>query len=325
MNATFPLLFRVLLTCSLAWAAPAVLAADPFPTKPLRLIVPFPPGGATDGVLRLVAQRLTERVGQQVIVDNRPGAGTLIATEAVANAPADGHTLLAVTAAYTVNPSLYRKLPYDADKDFAPVTQISFAPNVLVVNPTLPVNTPAELVSYAKAHPGTVNYASAGNGTSNHIAGEMLRTMAGIDIVHVPYKGDAPAITDLIGGQVQMLFIGWAPIAQHVKSGRLKALAVTSGGPSTLVPGLPPLASTVSGFQSSVWNGVVVPARTPVDVIAALQRHIAAILAEADVKEKIRSMGFEPVGSTPVEFRDYLRAESRRSAKVVQDAGIKAD
>jgi len=315
---------------SLAIAAAALMpawahAADPFPSKPLLLIVPFPPGGATDSILRMVAQKLGERVGQPVLVDNRPGGGTIIATDAGAKAVPDGHTLLGVTAAFAVNTSLYKKLPYDVEKDFAPVTQVSFAPNVLLVNPSLPVNTPQDLLAFAKANPKKVNYGSAGNGTSNHLAGEMLRTLGGLDIVHVPYKGDAASITDLIGGQIQMLFIGLAPVAQHVASGKLKALAVTSAKPSSLVPGLPALAATVPGFESSVWNGIVVPAKTPPEIVAQLQAHLARILSEPEVREKIRAMGFEGVGSSTAEFRDFLARESKQSAKVVQDAGVKID
>ena len=315
---------------SLAIAAAALLpswahAADPFPSKPLHMIVPFPPGGATDSILRIVAQKLSARVGQPVVVDNRPGGGTIIATDAGAKSAPDGYTLLAVTAAFAVNTSLYKKLPYDVDKDFAPVTQVSFAPNVLLVNPSLPVNTPQELLAYAKANPKKVNFGSAGNGTSNHLAGEMLRTLAGVDLVHVPYKGDAASITDLIGGQIQMMFIGWAPVAQHVASGKLRALAVTSAKPSSLVPGLPALAASVPGFESSVWNGIVVPAKTPPEIVAQLQAHIAHILADPEVREKIRAMGFEAVGSSTAEFRDFLSRESKQSAKVVHDSGVKID
>jgi len=244
MIMKFKSIASLLAACALA--APLLAhAADPFPNKPLRLLVPFPAGGATDSILRLVGQKLGERIGQPVVIDNRPGGGTVIASDAGAKAPPDGYTLLGVTAAFAVNPSLLKKLPYDSEKDFAPVTQVSFAPNVLLVNPSVPAKTPQELIAYAKANPKKVNYGSAGNGTSNHLAGEMLRTMAGVDIVHVPYKGDSGAITDLIAGQIQMLFIGWAPVSQHVASGKLRALAVTSAKPTSLVPGLPALAGAV--------------------------------------------------------------------------------
>ena len=305
--------------------APAAYAAEPFPSKPLRLIVPFPPGGATDNILRLVGQKLGERLNQTVIIDNKPGGGTVLATDLAAKAPADGYTLLAVTAAFAVNPSLYKKLPFDRDKDFTPVSLISLAPNVLVVNPSLPVNTVEELITYAKANPKMLNFGSAGNGTSNHLAGEMLRTKAAIDIVHVPYKGDPAAITDLISGNIQIIFIGWSPVSQYVASGKLKVLAVTSAKPSSLLPSLPVLAASVPGFESSVWNGIVVPSKTPPEIVRQLQVNITAVLSELEVKEKIRSMGFEPIGSTSQEFSEFLSRESKRSAKVVQDAGVTID
>jgi tripartite-type tricarboxylate transporter receptor subunit TctC len=316
---------RLLLASSAVLPLCSTLAAEPFPNRPVRLIVPFPAGRATDSIVRLVAQKLSEKWQQQVIVDNRPGAGTIIATDIAAKAPADGYTLLVVTVAFAVNPALYKKLPYDTEKDFTPVTLLSSAPNVLVVNPSVPAATAAEFVRYARAHPKAVNFGSAGNGTSNHLAGEMLRTMTGADIVHVPYKGDAPAITDLIGGQIQMLFIGWAPVSQHVKAGRLRALAVTSAAPSDLVPGLPSLSDAVPGFESSVWNGIVVPARTPPELVAKLHADISEILSQPDLKEKIQSMGFEPVGNAPGQFRDFLHAENKRLSKVVLDADVTVD
>ena len=291
----------------------------------ILFIVPFPPGGATDNILRLVGQKLGERLNQTVIIDNKPGGGTVLATDLAAKAPADGYTLLAVTAAFAVNPSLYKKLPFDRDKDFTPVSLISLAPNVLVVNPSLPVNTVEELITYAKANPKMLNFGSAGNGTSNHLAGEMLRTKAAIDIIHVPYKGDPAAITDLISGNIQIIFIGWSPVSQYVASGKLKVLAVTSAKPSSLLPSLPVLAASVPGFESSVWNGIVVPSKTPPEIVRQLQVNITAVLSEPEVKEKIRSMGFEPIGSTSQEFSEFLSRESKRSAKVVQDAGVTID
>lgn len=298
---------------------------EPYPTKPVRVIVPFPAGGATDSIVRLVAQKLSERFSQQFIVDNKPGGGTVIASELAAKSAADGYTLLVVTAAFAVNPSLQKKLPYDTAKDFTPITLISAAPNVLVVHPSVPANDVKELIDYAKANPKKLNYASAGNGTSNHLAGEMFRTMAGVDIVHIPYRGDAPSITDLLAGQVQMLFIGLAPVSQHVSSGKLKALAVTSSAPTNLVPGLPTVAGTVPGFESSVWNGLVTPANTPAPIVATLQAEIAKILAQPEVREKVTGMGFEPIGSAPAQFKGFLDKEIQRSAKVVSDAGIKID
>jgi tripartite-type tricarboxylate transporter receptor subunit TctC len=314
----------LLAVAALALAAQA-LASDPYPTRPVRVIVPFPPGGATDSIVRIVAQKLSERFSQQFVVENKPGGGTVIASDFAAKAAPDGYTLLVVTAAFAVNPSLQKKLPYDSDKDFVPITLMSSAPNVLVTHPSVPAANVKELIDFAKSHPGKLNYASAGNGSSNHLAGEMFRTMAGVNIVHVPYKGDAPAITDLLGGQVQVLFIGLAPVAQHISSGKLHALAVTSAGPTALVPGLAPLANTVPGFDSQVWNGLLAPARTPAAIVSALQSEIAKILSQPETREKILGMGFEPAGTSPAQFRTFLEREIQRSAKVVSDAGIKID
>jgi tripartite-type tricarboxylate transporter receptor subunit TctC len=316
---------QFLLALCLGGFAAATQAAGAYPDKPVRLLVPFPPGGATDTIVRLVATRLSEKWQQQIIVDNRPGAGTLIASDLAAKAPADGYTLLIVTAAFAVNPSLYGKMPYDTARDFAPITLISAAPNVLIINPQLPVGSVRELIDYAKAHPNAINFASAGNGTSNHIAGEMFKSMAGIDITHVPYKGDAPSITDLIGGQVQMLFIGLAPVADHVKSGRLKALAVATSKPSPLVPNLPTVASTVPGFESVVWNGLVAPARTPPAIVDKIQKDVAAVLGQQDTRDRILALGFEPQPDTPAQFAAYLKQQIDSSARVVREAGIKVE
>ncbi|MEO6749330.1 MAG: tripartite tricarboxylate transporter substrate binding protein [Casimicrobiaceae bacterium] len=310
----------------LALPLSGAFAAEAYPSKPIHLLVPFPPGGATDSIARLVAQKLSDGLGQQVVVENRPGGGTIIATELAAKAPADGYTLLVVTAAFAVNPSLYPHLPYDSNKELAPVTLVSAAPNVLIVNPTVPANTVKELIAYAKAHPHQVNFGSAGNGTSNHLAGEMFSTMAGVDIVHVPYKGDAPSITDLLAGRIQMLFIGYGPVAQYVKTGALRAIAISSAHPSALVPGLPTIAeSGVPGFESAVWNGIMVPAQTPPAIVNRLQSEIAKILAQPGTREKIVAMGFDPIGDSPAEFQAYLAAESQRLGKVVKDAGIHVD
>ncbi len=312
--------FALLLFCPLV----PVLAADTYPQRPLRLIVPFPPGGAGDTVARIVAQKLGDTFGQQVVVDNRPGGGTIIATEIGAKAIPDGHTLLVVSAAFTVNPSLYKKLPYDTEKDFIPVTQTWSAPNLLIVNPSLPAGSVKELVAYAKANPGKINFGSAGNGTSTHLAGEMFRTMAGIDIVHVPYKGDAPAIADLIGGQIQMLFISLGPVAQLVKTGRVKALAVSSSNAFSLVPDLPTVAGGgLPGFESSAWNGIAVPRATPAEIVSRLQAEIARILAQPETREKMLGLGFEPVGNTPPQFKAFIGTEIKRMAKLVSDAGIR--
>lgn len=321
-----PIFWRVLLALLFFCPIARVLAADAYPQRPLRLIVPAPPGGSGDTVARIVAQQLRDTFGQQVVVDNRPGGGQIIATELGAKAASDGHTLLVVAAAFTVNPSLYRKLPYDTEKDFSPVTQMWAAPNLLIVNPSLPARSVKELIAYAKSNPGKINYGSAGYGLSNHLAGEMLRTMARIDIVHVPYKGDAPAITDLIGGQIQVLFIALAPVEQHIKTGRLIALAVSSSSPFLLMPDLPTVASAgLPGFLSSAWNGIVVPRATPAEIVNRLQAEITRILAQPETREKMLGLGFEPIGNTPAQFKEFIAAEIERSAKLVSDAGIRID
>jgi tripartite-type tricarboxylate transporter receptor subunit TctC len=303
-----------------------VAASPPYPDRPLRVIVPFPPGGSTDTVVRVVGQKLTESLGQQVVVDNRPGAGTIIATEIASRAPADGYTLLIASAAFTVNPSLYAKLPYNPEKDFAPVTQLAAAPNILVVHPSIQASSMKDLIALAKAKPRQLNFGSAGAGSSNHLAGEMLKTMAGIDIVHVPYKGDAPAVTDLLSGQIQMLFIGPPPVVPHIKAGKLKAIAIASRKPSPLMPQLPTVAdSGLPGFESTVWSGLLMPAGAPASAIDRVHREIARLIKLPDVQERFVSLAFDPIGSSPAEFRSYLRDEMRRWSEVVKRAGIKME
>jgi len=301
-------------------------AADSYPQRPLRVIVPFASGGAADVVVRVIGQKLSSTLGHQMVIDNRPGGGTIIATELAAKAVPDGYTLLVVSAAFAVNPSLYRKLPYDTATDFSPVTQTWSAPNLLIVGPSLPVTSVKELIAYAKSNPGKINFGSAGNGTSNHLAGELFRTLAGVDIVHVPYKGDAPAVTDLVGGQIQMLFISLVAVSQHVKAGRLKALGVSSASSFSLAPELPTLASSgLPGFVSSVWNGIVAPRGTSEHIVNRLQSEIAHTLAEPETRERVLGLGVEPVGSTPPQFRAFIAAEMKRSAKLVSEAAIRLD
>jgi tripartite-type tricarboxylate transporter receptor subunit TctC len=313
----------VLLLLGSAWQTAFVQA---YPNKPIRLIIPFPPGGGADSVTRLVGQKLSVALGQNILMDNRPGAGTITATEQGARATPDGYTMVVITAAFTANPSLYRKLPFDPERDFSPVTLVAAAPNILVLHPSVPALSVGELIAYAKAHPNQLNFGSAGNGTSNHFAGEMFKSMAGIDIVHVPYKGTAPSITDLIAGRIQMLFIGLAPVEQHIKAGRLKAIAVASAKKSSLVPDLPTIAgSGLPDFESTVWNGFALPGATPAAIVQRLYAETAQVLAQPDTREKILGMGFEPIGNTPAEFRAYLRTEIKRNAKIVSDVGIRAE
>lgn len=315
----------LLLFVSLGFAITPAFAHD-YPHKPIRLIIPFPPGGGADSVTRLVAQKLSVALGQNILMDNRPGAGTITATELGARADPDGHTLLVVTAAFTANPSLYRKLPFDSEKDFGPVTLVAAAPNILVLHPSVPAASVTELIAYAKTHPRQLNFGSAGNGTSNHFAGEMFRMMAGVEIVHVPYKGTAPSITDLIAGRIQILFIGLAPVAPHIKTGRLKAVAVASINRSFIVPDLPTIAgSGLPDFESTVWNGFAVPGATPAAIVNRLYTETSRILAQPDMRDRLLAMGFEPIGNTPSEFRQFLQAEMKRTARIVAEAGIRAD
>lgn len=309
------------------WVCASIPAiAQEYPHKPLRLIIPFPPGGGADSVTRLVAQKLSVALGQNILMDNRPGAGTITATELGAKATPDGHTMVVITAAFTANPALMTKLPYDSDKDLAPVTEVAAAPNILVLHPSVPAASVAELIAHARAHPHQLNFGSAGNGTSNHFAGEMFRTMAAVDIVHVPYKGTAPSITDLIAGRIQILFIGLAPVAPHIKTGRLKAIAVASAVRSSIVPDLPTLAASgLPDFESTVWNGFALPAATPAAIVKRLHAETVRILGQSDTREKILAMGFEPVGNTPAEFGRFLRAEMKRNARLVAAVGIRAE
>jgi tripartite-type tricarboxylate transporter receptor subunit TctC len=301
-------------------------AAEGYPQRSLRMIVPFPPGGATDSVARLVGARMAANLGQPVVLDNRPGGGTVTATDIAAKAAPDGYTMLVVTAAFTANPSLLARLPYDSERDFAAVSLMSSSPNLLLVTPSLPVQSVRDLIAYAKQNPGKLSYGSAGNGTSNHLAGEMLRTQAGIDIVHVPYKGDPPSITDLITGQIQVLFIGLAPVAQHIKAGRLRAIGVASAKPTPQLPSVAPLASSgLPGFESAVWNGMVTRSGTPSTVIQRLQGEIAAALAQPETRDQVIALGFDPIASAPAEFREFLKVETARISKTVKAAGIRID
>jgi tripartite-type tricarboxylate transporter receptor subunit TctC len=300
--------------------------ADAYPNKSIRIIVPYTAGGFNDTLARTLGQKLNEKWGQPVVVDNRPGGGTTIGTGLVAKAPADGHTLLVVSFAFGVNPSLYVRLPYDTQRDFTPVVLAAGTPNILVVNPQLPVKTVQDLIALGKSKPGKLNYATAGNGSSNHLSMEMLKSMAGVDIVHVPYKGSAPAVTDLIGGQVDVMFDNVPNVLQHVKAGRLRALAVSSRERSPYMPDLQTVAEAgVPGFDVSVWFGVVVPSGTPKAVISQLNGEINRILKLPEVIELFQKQGVEPVGGTPDAFAAFLREQTTKWAKVVKDAGVKAE
>ena len=316
------------LAAALAVLTPhAAAAADAYPAKPIRFVVAFPPGGGTDIIARSIAHKLAERFAQQVVVDNRPGAGGNIGTDIVAKSAPDGYTILMGSAGpLAINASLFAKMPFDPIKDLAPVTLAASTPNVLVVHPSLPARTVKELIALARARPGEINFASSGHGTPAHLAGELFNSMAGVKLVHIPYKGAAPALADLLGGQVQIMFSTMPPALPHVKDGKLRALAVTSLKRSPATPELPTMDETaLPGFEAITWHGVVVPAGTPAAIIARLNREIVAILHLPDVVERLSNQGAEALGSTPEEFASYIRSESIKWAKVVRESGAKAE
>ena len=309
-------------TCA-AWGA----HAEGYPSRAIRFVVAFPPGGGTDIIARSIAQKLSERVSQQVLVDNRPGAGGNIGTDMVAKSAPDGYTMLMGSAGpLAINASLFKTMPFDPQRDLAPVTLAASTPNVLVAHPSLGVATVKELIALARARPGKLNFASSGFGTPAQLAGELFNSMAGVKLVHVPYKGAAPALADLLGGQVQLMFSTMPPALPHVKDGKLRALAVTSLKRSPAAPGLPTVdEAALPGFEANTWHGVVLPAGVAADIVAKLNREIVAILHLPDVVERLSAQGAEPVGSTPEEFAAYIRSETAKWAKVVRESGAKAE
>jgi tripartite-type tricarboxylate transporter receptor subunit TctC len=316
------------LAATLAILTPhAAAAADAYPAKPIRFVVAFPPGGGTDIIARSIAQKLSERLEQQVVVDNRPGAGGNIGTDIVAKSAPDGYTMLMGSAGpLAINASLFAKMPFDPIRDLAPVTLAASTPNVLVVHPSLKAATVNELIALAKARPGEINFASSGHGTPAHLAGELFNSMAGVKLVHVPYKGAAPALADLLGGQVQLMFSTMPPALPHVRDGKLRALAVTSLKRSRATPELPTVdEAALPGFEANTWHGVVVPAGTPAAVVVRLNREIVAILHMPEVVERLSGQGAQALGSTPEEFTAYIKAETLKWAKAVRDSGAKAE
>lgn len=314
-----------LLTAMLIMASAA--PAQTYPIRPIRWVVTYPPGGPTDVVARAIGAKLTEAWGQQIVIDNRAGAGGVIGTDIAAKAVPDGYTLLFGTSAgLTINPALNSKLPYDAVKDFAPVSLLVLNPQILVVHPAVPVNSVKELVALAKARPGQLNYASVGLGSPNHMGMELLKALTGIDIVHVPYKGTGPAITDLLGGQVQVMFNSMPSVIPLVASGKLKGLAVGSVQRSPAVPDIPTVAEAgVPGFENVTWYGMFAPAKTPHDIIVKLNKQVVQILASPEMAQRLASQGAEPRSSTPEELTKFMRVESERWKKVIKTAGIKVE
>jgi len=310
----------------LAVASCSGVAAQSYPTHPIRWLIGFPPGGPTDILVRLMGEWLQSRLGQPVLVENRPGAASNIATEALVNAAPDGYTIGSVTSANAINATVNRRtLAFDFLKSLAPVAGMSQGPSVLVVNPAVPAQTLPELIAYAKANPGKINFGSPGVGSTGHLAGELFKAMAGVDLVHVPYRGAAPAMTDLIGGQIQVLFDSMVSVLPHVRSGRVRALGVTSATRSALLPELPAVAETVPGYESVIWFGVGVPRGTPPEVIALLNREINAGLDSGPMKAKLAELGTTPMVVTPAAFWDFAKGETGKWEKVIQRAGIKVD
>lgn len=300
--------------------------AQAYPSRPIRVIVPFPPGAYTDFVARLVGQKLNENWGQPVVVENRPGAGGNIGADAVAKAEPNGYTLLMGTIASAISVSLYRKLPYDLVNDLVPVTLVVLVPNVLVVHPSLPARSVRDFIQLTKSNPGQLNYASSGNGSAPHLAAEMFKMMAHVEMAHVPYKGISPAMTDLVSGQVPLMFTSVDSALPQVKAGKLRALAVTSARRSSVLPDLPTMAeSGLPGFEVTAWGGILAPARTPREIINALNIEIVKILRVPDVKERLSGLGAEPVGDTPEQFVAFINAEIAKWAKVVKASGARVD
>jgi tripartite-type tricarboxylate transporter receptor subunit TctC len=313
-----------LLAAALALAAGVAHGA--YPEKPIRLIVPYPPGGGVDASARVLTHTLTDRIGQQIVIDNRGGSGGSIGAEIAVQAAPDGYTLLyGTTSTHAISPNLYRKLPYDPGRDFTPVALVGVTPYVLSVHPSLPVKSVKELIAYAKAHPGKLNFASAGNGSALHLAGAMLKSMAGIDIVHVPYKGGGPALNDLIGGRVQMMFAPASTMMPHVKAGRLRALGVSSAKRTKVAPELPPIADTVPGYEASGWYAVFGPRGLPRAIAEKLNKDINAVLHDPSVAGRYTALGVEPEGGSAADLARFVKSEMAKWGKAVKDSGARVD
>jgi len=316
----------VLAAAALVALGASVAQAQDYPSRPVRVVVPFSPGGAVDGPMRVIAQELSKRLGQQVIVDNKPGAGATIGTDVVAKAPADGYTLLLASQTNAISATLYPKLPYDPIEDFTPISLIGREPGVLVVHPSLPVKTFQEFVAYVKERPGRVDYASSGNGSGQHLFVALLASMTGMKMNHVPYRGSGQATADLLGGQVQLSIPGTAGMVGHIKAGKLRALAVTGAKRSPQLPDVPTvMESGVPGYEAYVWMGLLAPKGTPAPIVDKLFRELTQALATSEVKTYMASAGIEIVGSTPAEFATFFRAEKELWARVIRETGAKID
>jgi tripartite-type tricarboxylate transporter receptor subunit TctC len=318
-------LLQVALTLALILAGQTA-PAQTFPSKPVRIIVAFPPGGGVDIVARIMSPKLSEGLGQQVVIDNRGGAGGIVGTELAAKSPPDGHTMFMGTLGnLSVNPLLYSKLPFDIGRDFAPLTLVVSVTFVLYVHPSLPVKTVKDLIALAKSRPGRINYASSGNGGAPHLAAELFNSMAGVKMIHVPYKGSGPSFIDLLGGQVPLTFDSMVQGLQYVKGGRLRAVAVLGPKRSPVLPEVPTVGETLPGYEVVNWFGMVVPAATPRDIVARLNTETVKVLRMPDIRERLMETGAEPVGNTPDEFGAFMKSESAKWARVIKEANIRAE
>ena len=318
------LLAGVALAC--IGAANPVLAQDSYPNRPVRIVVPFSPGGATDIMSRVLAEKLGARLGQPVIVENKPGGGTMIASDYVSRADPDGYTLLMAASSLGIAPSIYAKVNYDPIKDFTPVTQVASVVHVLEVHPSVPAKNVGELIAYLKANPGKVSYGSVGTGSSTHLEAELFNSMAGVQMTHIPYKGSAPALNDLVAGRLQVMFDAWASSGPFVKDGKLRVLAVTTAQPSASVPDLPTVAASgLPGYSAMPWLGLVAPARTPQPVVDKLYRNLAQILEQPDVKAQFVGLGLDIIGSDPKTFGEFIRQDVATWAKVARDSNIRLE
>ena len=306
------------ISTAFAWSAD-------YPARPVRMVVGFPPGGAADILGRVAAQQLTERLGQQVVVDNRGGAGGLVATEITARGTPDGYTLLFTSIPHVINPHLYKKVHYDAIKDFTPIVHFVNVPLMMAANPSLPAKTVKELIAYAKSRPGQVNYASGGSGASSHLAMELFKSMAGVDLNHIPYKGTGLLITDLIAGQVALTIASAVPLAPHVRAGKLRGMAVTGGKRSPSFPDLPAIVETVPGYDVVNWFGVVAPAGTPAAVVTRVNKELNSALNEPRIRDSLRAQGADAVGGSAEEFALIIRADFAKWARVVRESGARVD
>jgi tripartite-type tricarboxylate transporter receptor subunit TctC len=314
------------LTAALTLLISNTVFGQAYPTRPIHVVVPSSPGaGVTDIMARLVGQHLSARIGQQIVIDNRPGASGIIGAEVVSRAAPDGYTLLMANVSLVVNPFLYPKMPYDALKDFVPVTMVNSAPMLLVVHPSVPAKSVSELIAYAKSHPAQLNYGSGGLGSTPYLAAELFKSLAGIDVVHVPYKGGAPALSDLVGGQVSFMIENMPGTMPYVRADNLRALAITSPQRSELAPELPTMAEAgVPGYEMSGWNGLFAVKGTPPEIVAKLHSEVVKILRTPEVRQELAALGAEPVGDTPEEFAAFLKADMARWGKIIQDKGIRS-